>query len=144
MAGPSPAQTCVGEYLPLSVSVSLATSMTLGGVRSLVDAGLYPQDNLVTDRVFALFLVSLFGNSFPPPLPPLDLVTLPIIFTELLKFFRSASNDPEQRPKNTKKIKYQYDFIIIGKYLTIPCRYYNSITMNVCCAVWVVVKCEGY
>ena len=44
--------------------------MTLGGPRSLVDAGLYPQDSLVTDTAFSLFLVSLFGNSlYSFPLP---------------------------------------------------------------------------
>ena len=32
-----------------------------------------------------------------------------------MKFFRRASNDPEQRPKNVKKLNYQYDFIIVGK-----------------------------
>ena len=113
---PGPAQPrSVGEYLP-----QLLSSMTLGGVRNLVDAGLYPEDSLVTDKVFALFLVSLFGKTvLPLPHSPLHLIILTVIFTELLKFFRSASNDPEQRPKNTKKIKYQYDFIIIGKYLTI-------------------------
>ena len=113
---PGPTQPrSVGEYLP-----QLLSSMTLGGVRNLVDAGLYPEDSLVTDKVFALFLVSLFGKTaLPLPHNPLHLIILTIIFTELLKFFRSASNDPEQRPKNTQKIKYQYDFIIIGKYLTL-------------------------
>ena len=65
----------VGRALPRSAPEYLlsqllsSSSMTLGGVRNLVDAGLYSGDSLVTDRVFALFLVSLFGNS-PPPSPP--------------------------------------------------------------------------
>ena len=66
----------VGRALPRSAAEYLlsqllsSSSMTLGGVRNLVDAGLYSGDSLVTDRVFALFLVSLFGNSRPLPLPP--------------------------------------------------------------------------
>ena len=66
----------VGRALPRSAAEYLlsqllsSSSMTLGGVRNLVDAGLYSGDSLVTDRVFALFLVSLFGNS--PPLPRLS------------------------------------------------------------------------
>ena len=81
-------------------------------VRSLVEAGLYSQDSLVTDRLFSFFLVTLFGN---PALPPVSQQPSDTILSELMKFFRRASNDPEQRPKNVKKLNYQYDFIIVGK-----------------------------
>ena len=57
------------------------------------------------------------------------------MFSELIKFFRRASNDPEQRPKNTKKIKYQYDFIIVGKNFlnisrTTDCTHHARLTIG--------------
>lgn len=51
--------------------------------------------------------------SGPLVVNPLFATLLPILF-ELLKFYRNASDDPEQRPIDTKQVLYDYDFIVIG------------------------------
>ena len=42
---------------------------------------------------------------------------------ELIKLFRTARNDPEQRPRVVDKVHFHYDFIIIGKFLVSICLF---------------------
>ena len=39
-----------------------------------------------------------------------------IFCLELIKLFRTAGNDPEQRPRILDRAQHHYDFIIVGKY----------------------------
>ena len=96
--------------------------MTLG-IRDLVSSGLYRRDPIVTDFTFATTLVTLFGPHRKTHCSWSKLVKILRLFClELIKLFRTARNDPEQRPRILDRAQHHYDFIIVGKWLLLSLR----------------------
>ena len=41
-----------------------------------------------------------------------------VLISELIKFYRTASGDPERRPIDRSDLQSEYDFVIVGEYLS--------------------------
>lgn len=101
--------------------------MTVLGIRDLVSSGLYSRDPIVTDFTFATTLVTLFGPHRKTHCSWSKLVKIWRIFClELIKLFRTARNDPEQRPRILDRAQHHYDFIIVGKCCCFLCKYFTE------------------
>lgn len=105
--------------------------MTLG-IRDLVSSGLYRRDPIVTDFTFATTLVTLFGPHRKNHCSRSKLVKILRIFClELIKLFRTARNDPEQRPRILDRAQHHYDFIIVGKCLLLSLKiFYRTVSCD--------------